>query len=300
MISSFLLSATKITPRFFISQEAIHRRAQSDCPRVREDTTGGLTGGVIYKLQFLVLAQVERRPSLDADSHGANLLRRDTRADVKRLYRQLLRKEAMWRAGLFGWCLLVAMGWFLMVAYGYQREAADIGPPSDWPADSQLPRSPGRECLVIIVHPKCPCSQATVAELEQLLAALRARRPYNSLELCVVATIPRSAEDSWAQTPLIQRSLRLTNARLFLDRGGVEAERFGAQTSGTVLYFDAAGRQRYAGGVTASRGQEGENAGWEALARILLAETPSTSPNLPVFGCRLVLEASPKQGRDRE
>ncbi|HTU16651.1 MAG TPA: hypothetical protein VMG10_01200, partial [Gemmataceae bacterium] len=139
---------------------------------------------------------------------------------------------------------------------------------------------------------KCPCSQATVAELEQLLAAFHARHPDSALELCVVATIPRTAEDSWAQTRLIQRSLRLADAKLILDRGGVEASRFGAQISGTVLLFDAAGRQRYAGGVTASRGQEGENAGSAALARLLAGEAPNTNPTLPAFGCRLVLEAS--------
>ena len=206
--------------------------------------------------------------------------------------RLLFRVDALYAAGLLSWCLALAMGWSMMLAYGYRREAAaDVAPPSHWPANSQLPHSQGRDCLVLFVHPKCPCSQATVAELEQLLAAFHARRPDSTLELCVVATIPRTAEDSWAQTRLIQRSLRLADAKLFLDRGGVEADRFGAQISGTVLLFDAAGRQRYAGGVTASRGQEGENAGSAALARLLAGEAPSTNPTLPAFGCRLVLEA---------
>ena len=44
-----------------------------------------------------------------------------------------------------------------------------------WPATSQLVRDPGRPTLIMFVHPHCPCSRATLAELDRLLSPRRDR-----------------------------------------------------------------------------------------------------------------------------
>jgi hypothetical protein len=78
------------------------------------------------------------------------------------------------------------------------------------------------------------------------------------------------------------------------DRGGVEAKRFGARTSGEVLLYSAVGRLLFFGGITGSRGHEGDNYGLTSLASFLTA-TPSESAvtaGSPVFGCALGLETS--------
>jgi hypothetical protein len=54
------------------------------------------------------------------------------------------------------------------------------------------------------------------------------------------------------------------------------------------MLFDASGALRYAGGITMSRGHEGDSAGSNALARILAGE--QQAGRFPAFGCPLVLE----------
>jgi hypothetical protein len=152
-----------------------------------------------------------------------------------------------------------------------------------------IERSPDRPTLVVCLHPKCPCSRATLAEIERLLArpAVAATHP----EVLAVLTIPADGDDSWTSAKIVQRCRRLPESRVEFDRGGRIAAAFGAATSGEVLLFDAAGARLFAGGVTVSRGQEGRSSGGDALAA-LLEGTPSTTASTPVFGCRLV--ASPK------
>ena len=90
---------------------------------------------------------------------------------------------------------------------------------------------------------------------------------------------------------------QLPGARVVTDRGGVEAALFGAATSGTVLWFDAAGRRLYGGGVTIARGHEGRSEGGAALVRLLRGEIPPIA-SLPPFGCRLPTTPAPSQGAE--
>jgi hypothetical protein len=186
-----------------------------------------------------------------------------------------------------GWLMLLSTGWWVVTAYGFKRDIQTTGGPiQSWPDESQLLRVNGLHTMLVFLHPKCPCSQATVAELERLFGA--PSRHARTLHLIIVATIPQSAETTWAQTNLIERCMKLQHASLHVDRGGTEANRFRAQVSGTVMLFDSSGALRYAGGVTMSRGHEGDNAGRDALAQILSGEHCSTW--IPAFGCQLVLE----------
>lgn len=155
-----------------------------------------------------------------------------------------------------------------------------------WPANSRLPVHPGRQTLVVFLHPKCPCSRATIAELKRLLTgdgAAQAPAP----AVVIAAVTPPGADESWTKAPNIERALTLPGSAVYVDRGGVEAQRFGAVDSGTVVLFDADGRRRYSGGVTAARGHEGPSAGGSSLAAALAGgfRTPVTCP---AFGCRLV------------
>lgn len=75
------------------------------------------------------------------------------------------------------------------------------------------------------------------------------------------------------------------------DGDGVEAKRFGAFTSGQALLYDAQGQLRFSGGITDSRGHEGDNAGREAIEAILAGKTATTTLT-DVFGCGLFAPAS--------
>jgi hypothetical protein len=80
------------------------------------------------------------------------------------------------------------------------------------------------------------------------------------------------------------------------DADGAESRRFGAAASGHVVAYDAAGRLRFHGGVTASRGHEGDNAGADALVAILRGGKPAIT-SAPTFGCAIV-PSSPAQPCD--
>src|SRR5436190_18305741 len=67
------------------------------------------------------------------------------------------------------WLGLSAAGLGALMARSYQAGAASA-PPSTWPADSAVHREPGKPTLVMILHPECPCSRASVEELGRLLA----------------------------------------------------------------------------------------------------------------------------------
>ena len=74
------------------------------------------------------------------------------------------------------------------------------------------------------------------------------------------------------------------------DADGREAKRFGVETSGQTLLYDANGRLIFSGGITGSRGHVGENAGELALISLInggQAERNATS----VFGCPLFATA---------
>jgi hypothetical protein len=183
------------------------------------------------------------------------------------------------------WGLVLAASWSSLHAYGFKRELSTQTTPAEWPADSRMARPDGRPLLLVFLHPKCPCSHATVSELERMLSAPDLNA--GEFDVAVVACTPRSTTESWTRTPLVRRAAQLPRAKVYADAGSVEAARFAATTSGEVVLVDAGGRRLYAGGVTKSRGHVGDNAGADTVARLLRGDRETTAM-LPAFGCRLV------------
>ncbi len=112
----------------------------------------------------------------------------------------------------------------------------------------------------------------------------------------VVFFRPKSASPGWEQTRLWHEAAAIPGVCVGVDPGGVEARRFGAATSGHVFLYDVAGRLRFCGGITPSRGHEGDNPGRDAILARLLGGEAGTEPAL-VFGCPLASPAeSPDEG----
>ena len=86
-------------------------------------------------------------------------------------------------------------------------------------------------------------------------------------------------------------------ARIVFDRDGAEARRFGALTSGTVLVYDAQGRERFRGGITDRRGGEQDNPGLQRLASALTGARLTHGRPTPVFGCPLVVATDTSKER---
>jgi hypothetical protein len=81
--------------------------------------------------------------------------------------------------------------------------------------------------------------------------------------------------------------------KVVVDPEGLEAGRFGAETSGHTLLYGTDGRLLFSGGLTASRGHAGENVGESAIIALVNHQTPLRSQTL-VFGCALTQRAETK------
>jgi hypothetical protein len=184
------------------------------------------------------------------------------------------------------WLLAAAGG--LGVLWRYERGAgAAAAPPMAWPADSPLARTPGRATLVMLAHPRCPCSRASIEELNRILSRVADR-----LTTYVLFFRPSDFAAEWEQTDLWRAAERLPGVHVRTDEDGREARRFGSVTSGQVLLYDAAGRLRFTGGITPSRGHAGDNPGAAAVVALAGGEASGTDA-APVFGCSLLDPETP-------
>jgi hypothetical protein len=190
-------------------------------------------------------------------------------------------------------CLL-AVGWVSLLAAGarwqldYEASPGTSGhSPLQWPTQSTIRRQPGDFTLLLFVHPRCPCSRASVTELAWILA-----RHADQLNAHVVFCNPAGAPAGWDNTDLWREAAALPGAQLLSDQAGRETFRFRAETSGYTLLYDTRGHLVFRGGIAAARGHTGDNAGRRALADCLC--TPSQGlRETSVFGCPLFDQSSP-------
>jgi hypothetical protein len=159
--------------------------------------------------------------------------------------------------------------------------AASHAVPGQWPACPDIPRQPGHFTLVMALHPKCPCSRASVHELENLIAHSDGR-----LMTTVLFVVPAGAPADWLDTDLFRQANQIPRVRVVVDRDGADAAKFGATVSGQVALYDMQGKLLFAGGITDGRGHEGDNAGFDAIFE-LAREHKSAVVATPVYGCPL-------------
>ena len=184
------------------------------------------------------------------------------------------------------WLALLAGGSALMLRYDYTAGTAGQAP-TTWPAASGIPRAPNGATLVMLAHPKCPCSRASIEELAALMAESK-----GTVTAHVLFFKPEGASDDWTHTAQWQAASAIPGVTVGNDEAGAEAKRFGGETSGDVLLYDAGGRLAFHGGVTAARGHVGANAGHTSLAALLRGTAPAKT-RTPVFGCPLSTGPTP-------
>jgi hypothetical protein len=183
--------------------------------------------------------------------------------------------------GLLLWGAGVGVGLSQLWAYENAPGVAAVAP-AEWPGASRLPRPVHRAALVVLVHPQCSCSHATIAELARLQAHVG-----NALDTYVLMYSPAGAALDWVRSPLWHKAAALEGALVVADADGAEARLFGGATSGQTLLYDRDGHLRFAGGITGSRGHQGDNAGRAAIERIVAGER-AEHPATFVFGCSLL------------
>lgn len=171
----------------------------------------------------------------------------------------------------------------------------DAGSPATaWPAATALLPLRDGWTLVMQAHAQCPCTVASLGELERLLGELQGQ-PLRTYVLVVCPEGSASADFAEGDTLERARALRDRNpdVAVVIDADGREAARFGARTSGQVTLFDATGRLRFAGGLTPSRGRRGDGPGRDAILEIFDDSAHLDSHGAAaVFGCPLQQEGS--------
>jgi hypothetical protein len=151
-----------------------------------------------------------------------------------------------------------------------------------WPAGSSIRRDPEKPTLLLFLHPRCPCSRASVEELIVILSRAPGRAAVH-----VAFYLPENEGEEWGDTDISRTVAGLPVAAFHWDREGREARIFGAATSGHVVVFDPDGGLRFSGGITEARGHLGDNPGRRAVIDLLL-KGESDTPATPVYGCTIL------------
>jgi hypothetical protein len=112
------------------------------------------------------------------------------------------------------------------------------------------------------------------------------------VEATVVFYRPDLSKIPWRDTALCRGSKMIPGVAIRADLDGNETKCFRAATSGQVVMYDGNGTLEFDGGITGSRGHEGDNDGELAIEELLfhgLVRAPKT----PVFGCSLLNPCQP-------
>ena len=199
------------------------------------------------------------------------------------LYRakSLLANPRVW-VPVLGTIWLAAAVAGLSVLWRYDNTPGEAArAPRQWPALSRLARAADRPTLVMLAHPHCTCTRASLAELAEAIA--RTRTPPRTY---VVFMMPKGFSDGWEQTDLWRTAAALPGVTVVRDDDGREARQFGAATSGQTLLYDERGVMVFGGGVTGSRAHAGDNVGRQSLVALLNHEAAARDATR-VFGCPL-------------
>lgn len=188
----------------------------------------------------------------------------------------------MWLAG-------AGTGLYVVWAYDNTPGTAAAAPDS-WPANDAVALATDRPTLVLLAHPQCFCTQATFAELAEVLARAGVQpRTY------VLFLKPQGFPAGWTDTALWRQASALPGAKVMRDDEGLKARQFGAETSGQIVLYDAKGSLVFSGGITGSRGHAGDNPSRAALVGLLgQADIRQrlSAIRTAVFGCPLFASAS--------
>jgi len=153
------------------------------------------------------------------------------------------------------------------------------GTPEHWPQGTEMALDPKRATLLVFTHSHCPCTRATLTELNRLISRYPERIAAHILVL--------NSEKDRPKSGLWGKSAAMTSVAIHEDTNGTEAHRFGAKTSGFVLFYAPSGQLLFKGGIAAGPGHKGDNAGAKAIIALLSGQNP-TSTQTPVYGCAFV------------
>jgi hypothetical protein len=179
------------------------------------------------------------------------------------------------------WCLALGAG--LRSLLSYDSTPGSVGALHQrWPAGTKIPAPNERPTLLMLAHPQCPCTRASIDELAKVMARVQGK-----VSAYVLFLKPTSAPVDWEKTELRRSAAAIPGVTVLSDVDGTEAQKFGAETSGHTFLYDRTGELLFSGGITQSRGHAGDNAGENAIVALLDHQQPFLARTF-VYGCSLV------------
>jgi hypothetical protein len=184
-------------------------------------------------------------------------------------------------------------GGLLALAAYANSSGPDQSAPAQWPTGTGIGLSERGSTLIMFAHPRCPCTRASLGELEKVVARFQ-----GSVTPWVVFFKPAGAGENWDQTDLRESAAAMPGVHVVSDPDGVEARRFNAMTSGQTVLYNDRGELLFSGGITLARGHAGDNTGRSAVESCLgdtvLGDTAPVCRQSPVFGCPIAVSSEQK------
>lgn len=152
--------------------------------------------------------------------------------------------------------------------------------PGTWPVGTSIKRPTDAWSLVVAAHAKCPCTRATISELNRVLG-----RVHNNVHVIALLFRP-SSEKEWLHSDISNALAETPKTTIVDDMDGLQAAKFGATTSGEVFLYGPDGTLQFHGGITSARGHEGDSVGADSVVKLVNLQSSSVRQT-PTFGCSL-------------
>ena len=189
---------------------------------------------------------------------------------------------AIVRTLIMAWISAIAVGTFAL--WQYDSEPGPAGhrnPTLASQARSELDE-PNRFKICVFLHPRCPCSVATVRELERMLSLIAKPIDVHAYLYC-----PRSETESWTKVGAGEVVRKIPGMNVTIDWDADLARQLGVETSGHLLVYSPSSELGFTGGITTSRGHEGDSAGKLHILSIINNGVKTGVLDEPVYGCPL-------------
>lgn len=179
------------------------------------------------------------------------------------------------------WLGLVGFAFRPLLAY-QSRPGIECAVVERWPTHAKLAQTAGRPTLVMFIHPQCPCSSASLDQLQRI-----STRVGSEFRALVVVEQPASMTAAFAESANARHAAGIKGVTTVIDNAQTEAKLFGATTSGDTFVYDSHGALVFHGGITPGRGHEGDCAGFDTVCSLLRGHINSPARPTPSFGCAL-------------
>ncbi len=180
------------------------------------------------------------------------------------------------------WVGVIGCAWYQIAVYdGTPGRLGTVSPTPDRWRHSDAPAR-----VFVFLHPRCPCSRATVEHLHRIVSD-----HVHQLDVIAFLYCPENEPPSWVETDLWRSLQRIPNTRIVVDKGGATAREFGVATSGHVLTYRGPEAPVFSGGITPARGHQGGCIGANQLRKVLKGESRSEF-SFPVYGCEFFEDPS--------